>query len=120
MPGGRPTNEPSNYFALGKQANKDEPATTFYFFKHLDGTGLELDEQTEAVREGGDGQEVGFVYKSAISFDGDVIANARPERAGRGAAWTLGADKVETAAGEASGVAQVHISTPTSTIPYLT
>lgn len=119
MPG-RPTNEPSNYFALGKQAAKDEEATTFFFFRHLDGTGLELDEQTEAVREGGDGQEVGFVHKTAISMDGDVVANARPERAARGAAWTLGADSVSTPLAAASGVAQIHISTPTSTLPYLT
>ncbi|HEY0391028.1 MAG TPA: phage tail tube protein [Solirubrobacterales bacterium] len=119
MPG-RSTNEPSNYFALGKQSAKDTEATTFFFFRHLDGTGLDPDEQTQSVREGGDGQEVGFVHKTAISMDGDVVANARPERAARGAAWTLGADKVEAGVGEASGAAQVHFGTPTSTLPYLT
>lgn len=119
MPG-RPTNEPSNYFAVGKQSAKDTEASTFYFFRHLDGTGLELDEQTDSVREGGDGQEVGFVHKTAISMDGDAVANARPERAARAAAYTLGADAVSQGSGAASAVAQIHTSTPTSSIPYLT
>ncbi len=118
MPG-RPTNEPSNYFALGKQSEKDLEASTFFFFKHLDGTGLELQEQTEAVREGGDGQEVGFVHKTAISMDGDVIANSRPERTARGAAWTLGADSV-AAGTEAATSLTIHTAVPTSTLPYLT
>lgn len=118
MPG-RPTNEPSNYFAIGKQAAKGEEATTFFFTKHLDGTGLELDSQTEAVREGGDGQEVGFVHKTAISFDGDLVHNARPEAAARGAAYTLGVDSVAAGTGEATTL-QIHTAVPTSTIPYIT
>jgi hypothetical protein len=116
---GRPTNEPSNYFAIGKQAAKGEEATTFYFLRHLDGTNLELDTQTEAVREGGDGQEVGFVHKTAVSLDGDAIHNARPEGAARGAAHTLGADSVAAGEGLASTL-QVHTAVPTSTLPYLT
>lgn len=118
MPG-RPTNEPSNYFAVGKQAGKGEEASTFYFFKHLDGTGLELDEQTESVREGGNGQEVGFVYKNAISFDGDAVYNARPEAFARGAAYTLGVDSVSGGSGAATAM-QIHTAVPTSTTPYLT
>jgi hypothetical protein len=120
MPGGRSTNEPGNYFALGKQPGRNEEASTFYFSKHLDGTGLELDETTEGVREGGDGQEVGFVYKSAIAMDGEFVANSRPERTARAAAWTLGSDEVLPASGVASGVCQIHVSTPTSSQPYLT
>jgi hypothetical protein len=119
MPG-RPTNEPSNYFAVGKQADKDTVASTFYFLKHLDGTGLENEEETEAVREGGDGQEVGFVHKTAVSVDGDSVQNARPEGAARFSAWTLGADAVSNPQGAASGQNQIHTGTPTSTIPYLT
>jgi hypothetical protein len=120
MPGGRATNEPSNYIAIGKQPARNEEATTFYFAKHLDGSGFEVDETTEGVREGGDGQEVGFVYKSAIAADGELVANSRPERSARGAAWTFGSDKVEPGAGEASGAAQIHIAIPTSSQPYLT
>ena len=119
MPG-RPTNEPSNYFAIGKQADKDTEATTFHFLKHLDGTGLELDEEVQSVREGGDGQEIGFVHKSAISMDGDSVTNVRPEAAGRLSAWTLGVDSVAAGAGAASGAAQVHTAVPTVSIPYLT
>lgn len=120
MPGGRSTNEPSNYIAVGRQPGRNEEATTFYFFKHLDGSGFEVDETTEGVREGGDGQEVGFVYKSAIAADGEVVAHSRPERTARGAAYTLGADNVVPGVGEASGACQVHIGTPTSSQPYLT
>lgn len=116
---GRGTNEPGNYFAIGKQAGKGEEASTFYFLRHLDGTGLELDEQTESVREGGDGQEVGFVHKTAVSLDGDAIHNARPEGAARGAAWTLGVDSVAQGTETATAL-QIHTAVPTSTIPYIT
>jgi hypothetical protein len=118
MPG-RGSNESSNYFAVGKQTEKGAEATTFYFLRHLDGTALELDEQTEAVREGGDGQEVGFVHKTAVSLDGEMIHNARPEGAARGAAWTLGVDTVAAGSGGATPL-QVHTAVPTSTIPYVT
>jgi hypothetical protein len=118
---GHPTNEPSNYFAIGKQSAKDTEATTFYFLKHLDGTALNLDTQFESVREGGDGQEVGLRYKTAISMDGDAVANSRPEWAARIFSYALGADGATTpVAAAASGLAQTHIAVPTSTLPYLT
>jgi hypothetical protein len=120
MPG-RPTNEPGNYFAIGKQSAKDTEATTFHFLRHLDGSGLELTEETESVREGGDGQEVGFHHKTAVSMDGDAVANARPEIAGRLLAYTLGADSATIGIpAAASGIAQQHFSVPTSSQPYLT
>lgn len=119
MPG-HATNEPSNYFALGKQSAKDTDATTFTFLRHLDGTGLELDEQTESVREGGDGQEVGFVHKTAISMDGDAVVNARPVIGAQLAAWTLGAASVGPGVAPAATVSQVITCVPTSTQPYLT
>lgn len=121
MPG-RATNDSDNYFAIGKQSAKDTEASTFYFFKHLDGTGLELDQTVESEREGGDGQEVGLRYKSAISMDGDAVANARPELAARLFAYALGADSV--AAGVTTATAlQVHTAVPTalgSAAAYLT
>lgn len=119
MPG-RSTNDPSNYFALGKQSAKDTEATTFTFTKHLDGTGLELDEQTESVREGGDGQEVGFVHKTAISMDGDLVVNSRPVVGAQLAAWTLGAATVGDGVAPAATVTQLITLVPTSTQPYLT
>lgn len=120
---GRATNEASNYFAIGKQTAKGTEASTFYFYRHLSGTGLEMNTTTQAEREGGDGQEVGLVYKSAISMDGPGVANARPELAGRIFAYVLGADSVSAPAAGASGVAQVHTAAPTSlgaSAPYLT
>ncbi len=123
MPG-RPTNEPANYFAIGKQSAKDAEATTFYFLRHLDGTALERDDNIESVREGGDGQEVGLRYRTAVSQDGQLVANARPEIAGRLFAYLLGRDSVAGGAGAASAVTQQHTSTPTALGPsspyYLT
>jgi hypothetical protein len=120
---GRSTNEPSNYYALGKQSAKGTEASTFTFLRHLDGTGFEVTEEVESVREGGDGQEVGLRYKTAVAADGAAVANARPEIAARLFAWVLGADTAGAPAGvgtSASGVANEHLATPTSTLPYVT
>lgn len=122
MPG-RATNEPTNYYALGKQSAQGSEAGTFLFFRHLDGTGFEITEDVESVREGGDGQEVGLRYKTAISADGPVVANARPEMAARLLAWTLGVDTPTVPNGfatVATGVANEHWLTPAATVPYLT
>jgi hypothetical protein len=121
MPG-RATNDADNYFAIGKQSAKDTEATTFYFLKHLDGTGFEIDQTTQSEREGGDGQEIGLRYKSAITADGALVANARPELAARLFAWTLGADTVAAGVQTATPL-QVHTAAPTalgSAAAYLT
>lgn len=118
----RATNEPTNYFAVGKQSAKGQDDATFHYLRHLDGTGLEVNEDVESVREGGDGQEVGLRYKTAVNMDGNAVANARPEIAARMLAWTLGADVATTPnllATVASGVANEHIITPAATLPYL-
>lgn len=122
MPG-RPTNEPSNYWAFGFQSAKDTDATTFTFIKHLDGTGNEVEEDITAEREGGDGQEIGLVYKTSINMDGQAVLNARPEAGHRLAVAVLGADVAaapESLATVASGVANMHTAVPTSKLPYLT
>lgn len=113
---GRATNEAANYFAFGKQSAKDSEATTFLFLRHLDGTGLEFDTQVQAEREGGDGQEVGLVYKSAISMDGAAVINARPEAAARLLAYVLGAPSgAAVPAGSAgASVCQIQTIAPTS------
>lgn len=122
---GRPTNEPTNYFAVGKQSAKDTEATTFTFLRHLDGTALETVEEIQSDREGGDGQEVGLRYKTAISMDGQAVVNDRPEIGARLFAWALGAETITASfppgfATTASGVANEHLALPTSAIPYLT
>lgn len=124
MPSGHATNEGSNYFALGLQPNKDTEAASFYFLRHLSGSGLEVDTQVEAIKEGGDGQEVGLRYKVAFSMDGAAIANGRPEWAVRAFSWALGAATAVTPpvglGGNASGVAQLYTSYAVASQPYLT
>lgn len=122
MPG-RATNDPTNYFAIGKQTAKGNEAGTFHYLRHLDGTGAEVGEDIETVREGGDGQEAGLRFKTAINFDGAAVAFARPEIAARLLAYVLGADAATIpngAATVASGVANEHIAFPGPTLPYLT
>jgi hypothetical protein len=121
MPG-RPTNEPSNYFAIGFQSAKGTEASTFTFLRHLDGTALELSEDVESVREGGDGQEVGLRYKTAINLDGNAVFNSRPEAAARLNAAVFGADLVSNPGGVASTATgcNEHLAVPTSSLPYLT
>jgi hypothetical protein len=123
MPG-RSTNHPNDYFALGKQPAKDTEATTFAFFKHADGTGMELDEDIVSEREGGDGPEVGLRYKSMIKFDGALNANARSEVALFGFAGILG--RTATTIGVASvaevpaGLLKFRMVPGASGLPYFT
>lgn len=122
MPG-RATNEPSNYFAFGFQSAKDTEATTFQFLRHLDGTGYDTDPTIESVREGGDGQEVGLRIKTAISANGQMVLNSRPEVSHRAAVAVFGADTVANPQGAgttASGICNEHTAVPTSRLPYLT
>jgi hypothetical protein len=84
MPG-RATNDPANYIALGKQTAKDTEATTFYFLKHLDGSGFDVDYDVQSERVGGDGQEVSFTYRSMVKADG-AARHLRVARGGRPAA----------------------------------
>lgn len=117
----RPTNEPNNYIAFAKQADKDTEGATFVFLKHLDGSGFDADEDIQSVREGGDGQEVGFRHKSALKTTGKFALNSRPEIGGRMAAAVLGADSasVVTASGAANALV-FHRAVPAPTIPYFT
>ncbi len=121
MPG-RSTNEPANYIAFAFQADQTTAGTTFNFLRHLDGSGADIDEQVESVREGGDGQEIGLRYKTAISWDGAMVHNARPEVSARLDAATFGADTVSApAAGEAAAsISNLHTAVPTSFLPYMT
>jgi hypothetical protein len=115
---GRATNELGNYFALGRQTAKDTEATTFFFLKHLDGTGWEIAQDVTAEREGGDGQEVGLRYKTMIKADGAAVVNARPQVAARFLTYTLGADA--SVASTAAGTFADHTILPTTSIPYIT
>jgi hypothetical protein len=113
----RPTNEPSNYIAFAKQANKDTEGSTFYFLKHLDGSGFDTTPAVQNVREGGSGQDIGFNYKQSEKTSGQLIGYSRPEYTGRSLQGLLGAD---AASAVASGVFNYHRQAPTSVLSYFT
>lgn len=117
MPPGFPTNDPNNYLAMAKQSALDTDGTTFHFFKHLDGSGFDVEEDTDRVREGGDGQEVALTYRTMVKGDGNIVALNRSNTAGRLWAAVLGGDSIATA-----GVASLarHTSFPQSSLPYFT
>jgi tail tube protein len=114
---GKPSNEPTNYFAFAKQSGKAVEGTTFYFPKHLDGTGFEVEAEIQREREGGDGQEVGLTYRSMIRGDGALVAAARSQYEGRCWAGVLGSDAIASA-----GVASLarHTAAPVASLPYFT
>lgn len=74
---------------------------------------MEREDNIESEREGGDGQEVGLRYRTAVSLDGAAVANSRPELAARLLAYVLHSDSVAVGGGAASGTAQVHTAVPT-------
>ncbi len=117
------TNFPSDYFAIGKQTAKDTEASTFSFFRHKDGTGMDVEPDVQSEREAGDGQEVGLRYKSLLKADGGISGNVRPQFAAQMFAGALGntatvglpADFAEAPSG-----CQLHRFTPAATIPWFT
>lgn len=121
MPGWA-TNNPSDYFALGKQSAKGTEASTFIFLRHKDGTGLDGDEDVTSEREGGDGQEVGLRYKNLVKMDGAVNANARPQVALYLLGGVLG--KTATVIGaDGAGIPSTCVKirmVPNATLPYFT
>lgn len=121
MAGGAPghaTNEPQNYFAMGVQGAKDQDAGTFYFFRHLDGTGFDVQSEMSPEREGGGGREIAINYKTKIKADGSVVSYAYPDCAGRLLAWALGADTPSVVA--TAGPLVNHLLLPGGSLPYLT
>lgn len=89
---GKPTNDPVNYFAVGKQTAKGTAAATYYFLKHLDGSSFEVQKEIQRNKEGGDGQETGLSWVSRVTADGQLMANCRPEIVARAALGGLGAE----------------------------
>lgn len=124
LPSGKVTNEPANYFAIGTQSGKDTDATKFYFLKHLDGTGFDTTTTVSSERIGGGGREIGLRYRTKVTADGQYIAYAQPDFAGRVLACALGRDTV--VAGPSQGTGNPYYSTHTivsgsaTTLPYQT
>jgi hypothetical protein len=114
---GLPTNDPNNYFALGKQTALDTDAATFFFFRHLDGTGWETEQESDRVREGGDGQVVGLTYRTMVKADGNILSNGRANTAARLWHAIAGSDTIASA-----GVPSLarHTAIPVASLPYYT
>lgn len=117
MPPGFPTNDPNGYVAMGKQTALDTDASTFHFFKHLDGSGFDVEDEEDRVREGGDGQAVALTYRTMVKADGNIVALGRSNTAGRLWAGVLGNDTIATAA--VASLAR-HTAVVAATLPYFT
>lgn len=120
------TNLPSDYIALGVQSAKDTEATSFIFIKHQDGSGFDIDPDIQTEREGGDGQEAGFRYKSLIKADGSAASLGRSEAANFLSAAVLGKTATSSTASHAiwggafaTGLALFRY-VPNPSLPYIT
>ena len=123
LPPGKPTNEPANYFAFGRQASINTEATVFYFTKHLSGTGFDVQTDFKAERIGGGGREVGLIYKTMVKADGSLVTYGWPDGVARMFTAALGTDNVSILATTGTGATVVakHVITPGApTLPYLT
>lgn len=114
---GRVTNDPSNYFAFGLQSAKDVDASNFYYLKQLDGTGFDVDVTQSRERVGGVGREVGLVYRTKVTADGQFISYAQPDFIGRVLYGALGTDTVTASAG---GLYTHQLVSGASLLPYYT
>ena len=94
LPAGKATNDPTNYFALAQQSAKDSDGTTWYFTKHLGGSGFDVAVEVSSEYEGGAGREIGLRYRTKVTGDGSFVAYARPDFVGRVAALSLFQDTV--------------------------
>lgn len=109
LPAGYVTNTPTNYFAFGLQSAKDVTATVFYFTKHLDGSGFDVDVTANSERIGGAGREIGLRYRTKVTADGSLVAYAQPDFLGRIMAAAFNQDTVT--AGPSQGTGNAYYST---------
>lgn len=123
---GRSTSDFTNYIGWAVQSGKDSKGTTFYFAKHLSGSGFDVENDTAAERVGGSGKQIGLVYKKAVKADGGVNTYAWIDGLARILATSLGEDEVGTANYASSAgatpamVSHVISTTSGATLPYLT
>lgn len=120
---GRATNEPANYFAFAVQSAVNVEGTSFYFTKHLSGTGFDTTSEFKAERVGGAGREVGLIYKTMIKADGSLVTYGWPDGTGRLMAAALGTDETSVLVATSSAANELvkhHIVPGSATLPYLT
>jgi hypothetical protein len=103
LPQGRVTNDPGNYLAIGLQSAKDVDATTFYFLKQLDGSGFDVTPAYSSERVGGSGREIGLRYRTKVTADGQYVAYAQPDFAGRVLTAALWQDTVTPGPSQGAG-----------------
>jgi hypothetical protein len=114
LPAGRVTNDPTNYFAIGLQSAKDVTATTWYFTKHLDGSGFDVAIDQSSERIGGSGREVGLRYRTKVTADGQYVAYADPDFVGRVSYAALGGETIASS----GGLYQHKLASGASLLPY--
>jgi len=112
--------DPANYIALGKPPARDTPATTYYFLRHLDGSGIEIDPEIQREREGGDNQIVSLSYRSQVKADPQLGANSRPQWAGNALPAILGADAIQAVVATSPSLLMAHTIVAVGTVPYYT
>jgi len=124
---GRVTNDPTNYFAVGVEANKGTDATNFYFLKHEDGTGFDVDIDSAQERIGGGGREIGLIYRTKVTSDGQAVTYAFIDGAARLLTYALGADASPSVVATTPELQVAHSitsllnsSSATQSLPYLT
>jgi hypothetical protein len=122
LPQGRVTNDPSNYLAIGLQPSKDVDATTFYFLKHLDGSGFDTTSDVSSERVGGSGREVGLRYRTKVTADGQYVAYGQTDFLGRVLYAALGGADNPVQASVSPGLAlwTHQINSGASQLPYQT
>lgn len=118
---GRSTSDISNYIAHAVQSAKDVDGTTFYFHKHLNGSGFDVENDVSVERVGGSGKEPGLVYKTSVKADGSIVTYAWPDALGRLLTAALGVDTPSVGTTGASTLT-THLIQPATggTLPYLT
>ena len=122
---GRSTADVNNYLAFGVQKEKDTEATTFYFTKHLSGSGYDTESTTSNERIGGGGKEIALVYKTKVTGDGSIVTYAWPDGFARLLSNALGQDTASQVMAPASGASagltnHQIVANPSGTLPYLT
>jgi hypothetical protein len=110
------SNDPKDYFALARQsAQRTEATTGFKFLKYLTG-GLNVQQDSNTIFEGGDGQDPGLVYKTRHTVDGNADVYCRPDTFAYLSAWAMGSGVTPASTGNVAS----HIYVPNSTVPFLT
>ena len=77
--------DPNAGVLIGMQSGQGSPQVTaskFRFVRYLQGTKYDIQPDTVAIREGGDGLDVGYVYRRKMVAKGQLVFNARPETIG--------------------------------------